>query len=294
MVCLLRKELCIARIKNLFSQSTDNAVLEEELRNMARLASYYSRFIDPSKEGNPEVSRSLIAFQELDVTTCYPLLLRLFDLQAQEAVSEEDFKKCLSLIESFVVRRAICLVPTNSLSKIFMQWSKELREGDVVSWLGTKMASGSGNTRWPNDATFKNAIQTIEQYGRSRKATRHVLVSIERGFHHKEPADLASATIEHVMPQELSPDWREMLGVRCDDVHESLLHTFGNLTLTAYNSELGNLSFDIKRQKLSTSHIELNRWICSQTEWNKQIIEYRSELLAEAALELWLGPERFF
>lgn len=84
-----------------------------------------------------------------------------------------------------------------------------------------------------------------------------------------------------------------MLGTRYGDIHETLLHTFGNLTLSGYNAELGNLPFDQKRQKLSTSHIELNRWICDQPQWNEQTIQSRSVDLAEVAARLWVGPESF-
>lgn len=287
----VEKRTVYTAIKKLLSQMTDNAALEAELKDMARLGDYYARFIDPSKEGDAEVRSRLTAFVELDVTTCYPLLLRLFDSRARQAIADTDFKVCLSLIESFVVRRAICAVPTNSLGKMFIQWSKDYRETGVVSWLGTKMAAGSGNARWPNDTAFKTAFQTSEQYG--RKATRHVLISLERNFDHKEPADLTSATIEHVMPQELSSEWKQMLGARCADVHETLLHTFGNLTLTGYNAELGNLPFDQKRQRLSTSHIDLNHWICDQPQWDEATIEVRAGTLAEAATKLWVGPESF-
>lgn len=196
---------------------------------------------------------------------------------------------CLFLIESFVVRRAICALPTNSLGKMFTQWSKDYNETDVVKWLHTKFSAGSGNARWPIDSVFKAAFQTSEQYG--RKATRHVLTCLEKNFDHKEPVKLENATIEHVMPQELSPDWKQMLGPAWKEVHESLLHTFGNLTLTGYNPELGNLSFNQKRQQLSNSHIDLNLWICDQSEWNETTILTRATMLAETAAKLWVGPE---
>lgn len=286
----VEKRTVYSAIKKLLSQMTDNTALEAELKDMARLGEYYARFIDPLKEADPEVRSRLAAFVELDVTTGYPFL-RLFDSRARQTISDDDFKKCLFLIESFVVRRAICAIPTNSLGKMFTQWSKDFREHDVVNWLGAKMAAGSGNARWPNDVAFKTAFQTSDQYG--RKATRHVLTSLERAFDHKEPVDLANATIEHLMPQELSPEWSQMLGTRSVNIHETLLHTFGNLTLTGYNAELGNLPFPLKVHKLSTSHIELNRWICSQSEWNEHTMEARSGILAEAATKLWTGPESF-
>jgi len=95
------------------------------------------------------------------------------------------------------------------------------------------------------------------------------------------------------MPQELSTEWKQMLGARCADVHGTLLHTFGNLTLTGYNAELGNLPFDQKRQKLSASHIDLNRWICDQPQWDEQASEARGVALAHAVTKLWTGPESF-
>jgi hypothetical protein len=153
------------------------------------------------------------------------------------------------------------------------------------------MAAGTGNSRWPNEAQFKTDFRTREQYG--RKATKHVLASLEANFEHKEPADLNTATIEHLMPQELNDDWKKMLGDKYEDVYSRLLHTFGNLTLTGYNSELGNLPFRQKQQKLDTSHIELNRWICEQATWDAATIEARAAVLADTAVKIWLGPESF-
>jgi hypothetical protein len=258
---------------------------------MKQLGEFYARFIDPSKEARSAIRKRLGALAELDVTTCYPLLLRLFNSNLNETIGDEDLEQSLHLIESFVVRRAVCAVPPNALGRMFTQWSRDYRETDVVMWLGLKMASGSGNARWPNDSAFKADFQTREQYG--RKSTKHVLISLEADFGHKEPADLANATIEHVMPQEPSSEWKQMLGERWADVHDRLLHTFGNLTLTAYNPELSNLGLEQKKQHLSISHIELNRWICQQPAWDEVTMEARAAMLADIAAKIWLGPESF-
>lgn len=81
-----------------------------------------------------------------------------------------------------------------------------------------------------------------------------------------------------------------MLGTNYADIHQRLLHTFGNLTLTGYNSELGNLSFPENKLRLSNSHIELNRWICEQEIWNESVILSRGLMLADIAAKLWIGP----
>jgi hypothetical protein len=63
--------------------------------------------------------------------------------------------------------------------------------------------------------------------------------------------------------------------------------------MKARNASVPFSPFDQKRQKLSTSHIELNRWICDQPQWDEHTIEARSQVLAETAAELWVGPESF-
>jgi hypothetical protein len=123
---------------------TNDGELESELSEMKNAGDCYSRFIEPSAEASPMLRLRLLAFKELDLTTCYPLLLRLFLSHAKEAISSDELERSLQLIESFVVRRAVCGVPTNSLGKIFVQWSKDYREVEVVRWLGMKMASGLG------------------------------------------------------------------------------------------------------------------------------------------------------
>jgi hypothetical protein len=104
--------------------------------------------------------------------------------------------------------------------------------------------------------------------------------------------NLTEATIEHVLPQTLTEMWRLELGSDADQIHGELADTLGNLTLTAYNSEMGNLSFAEKKERLATSHIELNRWIYEQQRWTDAEIMARAELLVARALEIWPRPAR--
>ena len=65
------------------------------------------------------------------------------------------------------------------------------------------------------------------------------------------------------------------------------LNTLGNLTLTAYNSELSNDSFPQKRLRLSESHLELNKYFANISRWNREAIDGRSKILANLALDVW-------
>ena len=60
------------------------------------------------------------------------------------------------------------------------------------------------------------------------------------------------ATIEHIMPQTLSGEWKAMLGDNFEEIQEKYLHTFANLTLTGINSELSNKPFAVKRDETTT------------------------------------------
>jgi Protein of unknown function (DUF1524) len=262
--------------------------VKAELRQMRNHGDFYEMFLNPDRAPSPDLRKRLATLQGLEMTTAYPLLLRLFDAHHAEQLAEEELCACLDMIESFSVRRAVCNVPTNAHNKLFLQWARNFTGDRVFEWLTSQMLVGAGGRRWPTDAEFRTALLTQPQYG--KKTTRHILVTLEGDYNHKERVDLSDATIEHVLPQTLTNSWRQQLGGDAQRVHGELVHTLGNLTLTCSNSELANRSFVEKQAQLANSHIELNRWICEQPQWAEQEIKGRSKLLAEAALSIWPRP----
>jgi hypothetical protein len=215
-------------------------------------------------------------------------LLRLFDARQSGNLSDIDLEKCLKLIESFVVRRVVCAVPTNPLNKLFVQWSKNFPNTDHVQWLHRSLSAGAGNSRFPKDTEFAKAFLTQPQYG--RESTRFILCRLEKSFQHKETVDLSTTTIEHILPQTLTQEWKDALGLEPEKVHTNIVNIFGNLTLTSYNSELSNLPFLNKKSKLENTHIELNRWILLQSSWGVPEIEERAKSLLDIANKIWLAP----
>jgi alkylated DNA nucleotide flippase Atl1 len=118
---------------------------------------------------------------------------------------------------------------------------------------------------------------------------------LEESYEHAEPIDWDASplSIEHVMPQSLTDEWREALEAVGDDpsvVHEQFLHTLGNLTVTAYNGELSNHPFERKKQILKGSNLELNKHIYPQETWGSEQILPRADELAERAIAIWPGP----
>ena len=275
-------------IRTKLKKMTSTIAVEAEIESMQKFGGFYAGFLFPEQEQTSNISNCLENLKEIKVTTFYPLLLRLFSARQTGNLSDIDLEKCLGLIESLLVRRAVCGVPTNALNKIFPQLAKNFPNTDHFPWLHRSLSSFSFTGRFPTDAEFATAFMTQPQYGRG--STRFILCRLEKSFNHKETVDLSTATIEHVLAQTLTRDWRNELGNEPEKVHTTLVHTFGNLTLTGYNAELGNLSFSEKKARLENTHIELNRWIIKQTKWRALEIEKRAKILLDIANKIWLAP----
>jgi uncharacterized protein with ParB-like and HNH nuclease domain len=277
-----------AAIKDKLKKMDSTQAIEAEAESMQRFGEFYSRFLLPDQEETATIRDCLENIKELKVTTSYPLLLRLFDARRIEHLNDADLERCLTLIESFVVRRSVCGVPTNQLNKLFIQWAKSFPDTDHVQWLHRTMSSGGAGRRFPKDVEFAEAFLNQPQYGRG--TTRFILDRLEKSFKHKEPVDLTTTTVEHILPQTLNQEWKDELGSEADKIHTTLVNTFGNLTLTSYNSELSNLPFSEKKVKLENTHIELNRWILQQTSWGVLEIEQRAKVLLDIANKIWFAP----
>ena len=267
---------------------TEPSDVEAELARMTEFSVIYASILDPSLEQTPSIRKRIANLKDLDVGTSYPLLLRLFEARRSNKISVDDLEKCLGLVESFVVRRAVSAVPTNSLNKLFLQWARQFPGDNHVDWLLASMSAGNGGRRFPNDTEFGDKFRNSVQYGRGY--TRYVLLRLEEAFGHKERVDLTNTTIEHIMPQTMTQEWEEEVGPHADSVHTSLKDTFGNLSLTGYNTELGNLPFSEKKSRLANTHIELNRFALEQDRWDEKAIKRRAEVMFATAVSLWPGP----
>ncbi|SKB13754.1 conserved hypothetical protein [Planktothrix sp. PCC 11201] len=216
-----------AAIKTKLKNMDATEAVEAEAQSMLRFGEFYARFLFPDQEETTSISECLENINELQVTTSYPLLLRLFDACQTGHLIDVELEKCLKLIESFVVRRAVCKIPTNSLNKLFIQLAKNFPEADHTKWLQRSLSS---SRRFPKDAEFDIAFIKQPQYG--SRITRFILCRLEQSFKHKETVDLSKVTIEHVMPQTMNQEWKDELGAEAEKIHNTWLDTFGNLTLT--------------------------------------------------------------
>jgi len=257
------------------------------LADLHRHGTFYARLINPTREHDRPIASALDRLRRLESTVTYPLLLRVFDSADRGALSREQVLELLTVLESFLVRRSICGVPTNQLRAMLPPVFDAA--GGAGSDLIERVKTQLGGKRCPDDVTFTVALHGQPLYSTSKKnlRLRLILERLEQSHGHKEPADLTTAQIEHVMPQTLTPEWTSELGDDAQNLWARLLHTLGNLTLTGYNADLSNRPYHEKRVEYGMSHFDLNRAFKDVERWTPSAIEARGRDLAKRALDIW-------
>jgi uncharacterized protein with ParB-like and HNH nuclease domain len=269
------------------SLGAEDAAIQAEFESMCRHSEYYSVFLGESAAPNANIAASLSILKELGRGAAYPLLLRIFDLFKSGHMTQSELQESVQTIESFVMRRTICDVPSNTLVRTFQALAKSMPSADTLAWLKDSLKAGEGSRRWPSDKEVSDRIENSSIYTNAPKLARLLLIAMERELEALETVDLTQTTIEHVMPQTLTQTWKLELGENFEEIHKAKLHVLGNLTLSAYNGALGNLAFADKRAKLSESTLRLNSYIASQEEWGEESIRERGVIFAEAVCRLW-------
>ena len=260
----------------------------EYLADLNQFAKYYQNLLFPEYEPNHKVREYLKRINGLESTTIYPFLLNCYDDYYKNVLSVSHFAEVLSVIENFLIRRFVCNVPTNQLNKIFPSLYITITKTESCDFISELKATLQSKS-YPKDNEFKVKLRDTGLYGsgdRARK-TKLILERIEESYNHKEQVPFEDLTIEHIMPQTLTENWQMLLGEDWEITHELMLHTLGNLTLTAYNSELSNDDYIVKRDRLINSHLELNKYFTDIQSWDKKNIEQRAEVLSEKALSIW-------
>ena len=263
-------------------------VLVKDIRDFAR---YYCAMA-LGAEGDAALKTTFHDLRELKVDVAYPFLLELYQDYSTGLLAKDEFLQAVRLIEAYVFRRAICAIPTNSLNKTFATFTKVLKKDRYLESIKAHFLLMPSYRRFPNDDEFKRDMQTRDLYNfRSRSYWLRRFENHGR----KERVPVDEYTIEHVMPQseQLSNTWKSALGDEWERVHQTYLHTLGNLTLTGYNSEYSNRSFKEKRDMeggFKQSPLRVNAGLGDLDEWNENTIKSRASKLAARASDVWQAP----
>jgi predicted transport protein len=237
-----------------------------------------------------------LAFQdlrELKVDVAYPFLLELYHDYKTGLLPREDLVSAVRLVESYVFRRAICAIPTNSMNKTFATFTKALKKESYLESIKAHLLGLPSYRRFPSDDEFRRDLHTRDLYN---FRTRSYWLRRLENHGRKERVPVDEYTIEHILPQNenLSAAWKAALGAEWERVQQTWLHTLGNLTLTGYNSEYSDRPFSEKRDMeggFKVSPLKLNAGLGQLADWNESAIKARADRLADVAVEVWYSPK---
>jgi alkylated DNA nucleotide flippase Atl1 len=285
----------VAHQRRLDPISHDEGSVREEVEDLAVRARHYKSLVDPSSEPDTELAAGLGRLARWGAQTSYPVLMVAFDLREREQIETSELRRTASLIESFLVRRQLARIATNSLSRLFVQIIDRLPDGPgFADALHYELSRE--RLDWPDDEWIRAAVRSQRFFHIGRWDQRKLILErLERSLDHPEKIDFdeSALQIEHILPQTLSAGWREQLsalGQDPDEVHSDLVHTLGNLTLTAFNGTLSNNPFERKREIYGESHLELNRALQETKSWGRDEILARADVLAKQVSRIWISP----
>ncbi len=281
------------RLYNLFTSYVDKFLKDDKptkllqlVNELKQFAHYFISIIHKCDDSDLETAFK--RFRELDTDTAIPLIVYLYEKyekrNGKSELSKPQFLNMLRIIESFILRRSILRERTRGYGLNFA--NARPHASDLNSLMKYFASKG-----WPTDRHIREAIKDFAFYHRERKKCSLILKEIERSFGHKERVNLNELTIEHVMPQNLTSNWRKMLGSHAEELHEKYLHTIGNLTLTGYNLEMGDSPYEEKRQVYRNSNLQLNSYFKTHEKWTDKEILERTETLTARFIDLWIRPD---
>lgn len=294
-----------------FKKYAENAGLPIEtlLSDLLHYARFYEKLLTcKSGLNSHKLDDCLYRLKRLEISVTRPFFMEVLRLHQDKKLSVNDVLQVFEITENYLFRRNICEVPTNALNKIFLNLNKEIHRFDNTSdgyvekfiyALLSKKESG----RFPDDAEFTQALETKAVYQMRGKYKAYLFERMEN-YGTIEAKDVYTHldnsvyTIEHIMPQHLTPAWVEALGPNAEDIHETWLHRLANLTLTGYNPSLSNNPFIEKRDAeeggYKASGLRMNQKIAMKDSWGLPELEERNAELLTYAKKIWSYPSTEF
>ncbi|MFA5382729.1 MAG: DUF262 domain-containing protein, partial [Candidatus Micrarchaeia archaeon] len=288
----------LGRIPNMREIYSEFKMYSSKQKNIVEVVQdifeYSKYFVNIALEREPDgdIKNKFCDINELKATVSYPFILNIYKDYIQDKITKEEFLDILNLIESYVFRRAVCGVPTNSLNKTFATLYKKIDRENYLDSLKATIILQDSYRRIPGDDEFERELLIKDVYN---FRNRNYLLRRLENYDRKEIVNVETYTIEHILPQNqnLSEKWRNDLGENWKEIQKTYLHTIGNLTLTGYNPELSDKSFEEKRNikgGFKDSPIRLNRILAKLDKWDENEIKKRAKNITQLAIKIWGYP----
>ncbi len=283
--------------------AADSSLLRMErvrnlLENMLEYAKYYAAIkgVVAAGSGDMNVDQHLDLIQKLDSTVTDPLVMYMFAAWKHHCTNRDGLLRMLADLESYLFRRMVCSVSSNGLNKLVPSLIVRLdsAEDDLAETFAALLLTETAKaTRMPTDEQFRQALLGEDLY-RPAPRCKYLLAGLENHNHPKDPRSFSEYTIEHIMPQNVMAhaEWCNMLADL--DRFPLLMNSLGNLTLTAYNSEISDGTFEQKKNRAvggyDSEYLSISAELHDALQWDEQKIAQRGARLADLALQVWVRP----
>ncbi len=282
----------------------NNDDIEALLKDLLEYSKLYAIILNPMQYQN-SFTAVLVRLSQLEFTVIFPVILAILKRWNEKNLTDQEVTELLRVTEIFLFRRLIVGLATNALSKIFATLDKDVTKKAQSSQLASYaeiykyvLLNKEESSRFPNDEEFEQALFSRNIYAMSSK-NKAYLFSFLENEESKEQINVierikdGTYTIEHIMPQTLSPVWQKELGEKSQQIHEQWLHTLPNLTLTGYNSKYSNRPFKDKldvENGFKDSNLRLNHYVRECLKWTEDELVERQSRLSKKSLKLWYYP----
>ncbi|MCY3810641.1 MAG: HNH endonuclease family protein [Gammaproteobacteria bacterium] len=264
-------------------------------RELAKLAKHYG-LLTGAVGGHPDrrVERELRHLRAMGVDVHRPLTMRFLHDAEERQASNAELADALGLVGAWITRMWLADRPLAGLNKAVAElaYGAGPREDEDLPdhWRGRIDRLRNGRAGVPHDDAVNEGIRNRKAYGGGATRTAFaVLCAMMEAESREESPARYRLTMEHVMPQKLTPEWRRALGETAEEVHGAYRDRLANLTLSgdATNAGLGTRAFAQKAEVYRNSPIGMTRRVAGEAEWNQEALERRAEQLASEALSLW-------
>lgn len=274
--------------------------LLKDLRNYARR---YNKILNGHTDFPTLLKASLYRLNHFESSVTRPFLMDVFRIQEEGCITYDQVISVCRTIEAYLLRRVICDLPSNTLSKVFLTLFADVKRLDgTYDQLEEKvkfvLTAKKEKASFPTDEEFAACFRTKNVYLMPPRYRSYILERLENGDsqEYKEiysRLERGEYSIEHIMPQKLTPAWIADLGTdEAPQIHSEWLHRIANLTVSAapYNSHYSNATFTEKlnmENGYKQSGIKITQRLAQKTSWGLPELEARSDELVASALILW-------
>ena len=278
----------IGEVYEEFKKFAQGQETESLLAGIKACAEHYAAVV-LLRETDTDLLNAFKDLRDLRVDVAIPLLLELYGDYCNGILTKPDLVEAARLVESYIFRRSVCGIPTNSMNKTFATFARSLDKSRYLESLKAQFLFLPSYRRFPQDGEFNRDIQARDLYN---FRTRGYWLRRLENHGRKERVQIDEYTIEHIMPQneKLSAAWQAALGADWQRVQATYLHTLGNLTLTGYNSEYSDRPFEEKRDHekgFRKSPLVVNEGLSQEETWNEVTIKNRAAKLAARIVTVW-------